>query len=114
MGNPISHWELMVNDVCQAMSYYSNVFDWQFDTSGDYTLIKTGLEPGGGMLTKPEGAPGPALNIYFQVDDVEITLNKAIAAGATMIAPKTEVPGMGYWAMFADPDGIPVGLWQRL
>ncbi|MFH0916793.1 MAG: VOC family protein [bacterium] len=114
MGNPIVHWELMVNDPVRAKKFYTSVLDWEFDESAvpGYTMIKTGAEPGGGMMAKPEMAPMCALNTYFHVEDVEATLAKATAAGATMIAPKTAIPGMGYWAMFADPDGIPIGLFQ--
>ena len=32
--------------------------------------------------------------------------------GATVLSPKTPIPGIGFWAMFADPDGIPIGLLQ--
>lgn len=115
MGNPIVHWELMVNDPAGAKKFYSSILDWEFDESAvpGYTMIKTGAEPGGGMMAKPEMAPMCALNTYFQVEDVEATLAKATAAGATMIAPKTAIPGMGYWAMFTDPDGIPIGLFQK-
>jgi uncharacterized protein len=114
MGNPISHWELMVADLAKGKEFYSTIFDWEIDDSSypDYSLIKTGAEPGGGMMVKPDMAPSHALNTYFQVDDVDVTLAKAVAAGGTMIAPKTAIPGIGYWAMFADPDGIPIGILQ--
>ena len=114
MGNPIVHWELMVSDVTRAKAFYSSIFDWEWDETAfpGYPIIRTGADPGGGMMAKPEMAPMCALNTYFQVQDVEATLAKAIEAGATVVAPKTEVPGVGHWAMFADPDGIPIGLLQ--
>ena len=114
MGNPIVHWELMVNDVDKAKAFYASVFDWEWDetTFPGYTGIKTGSDPGGGMMARPEMAPACALNTYFGVEDVEATLAKAVEAGATIIAPKTAIPGIGHWAMFADPDGIPVALFQ--
>jgi hypothetical protein len=114
MGNPIVHWELMVSDVAKARAFYSSVFDWEWDESAfpGYPVIKTGTDPAGGMMAKPETAPACALNTYFGVEDVETTLAKAIEAGATMIAPKTAIPGIGHWAMFTDPDGIPVALFQ--
>jgi predicted enzyme related to lactoylglutathione lyase len=114
MGNPIVHFELMVGDPAKAKAFYSSIFDWEWDESSfpGYTAIKTGTEPGGGMMAKPEMAPMCALNTYFGVEDVEATLAKAIAAGATVIAPKTPIPGIGHWAMFADPDGIPVAVFQ--
>lgn len=114
MGNPISHWELAVGDLARGKEFYSRIFDWEFDetTFPGYSMIKTGADPGGGMMAKPDMAPACALNTYFQVEDVEATLAKATGAGATVIAPKTAIPGVGYWAMFADPDGIPIGILQ--
>ena len=114
MGNPIVHWELLVADEAEGKKFYGNVFDWEFNESAfpGYSLINTGAEPGGGILTKPDMALHFGLNHYFQVDDVEATLAKAAAAGARVLAPKTAIPGVGHWAMFADPDGIPIGILQ--
>jgi hypothetical protein len=116
MGNPIGHWELMVDDVARAKAFYSSVFDWEWDekTFPGYPIIKTGAEPGGGLMARPESAPACALNTYFLVEDIEAVLRKAAAAGATVIAPKTPIPGVGHWAMFADPDGISIGLLQTV
>ncbi|OFW61019.1 MAG: hypothetical protein A2133_04390 [Actinobacteria bacterium RBG_16_64_13] len=114
MGNPIVHFELMVTDPAKAKGFYTKVFDWTIEESSmpGYSMITTGTPPAGGMMAKPEMAPMSALNTYFGVDDVDATLAKAVAAGATTIAPKMEIPGMGYWAMFTDPDGIPIGIFQ--
>jgi predicted enzyme related to lactoylglutathione lyase len=114
MGNPIVHFELMVNDMARAKSFYSSIFDWAIDDSAipGYSMITTGEPPAGGMMARPEMAPMCALNVYFGVADVDATLAKAVAAGATLVVPKTEIPGMGHWAMFADLDGIPVGIFQ--
>jgi len=114
VGNPIVHWELMVSDTAKAKAFYSSVFDWEWDeaTFPGYQGIRTGTEPPGGMMARPEMVPMSALNTYFGVDDIEATLAKATKAGATVVAPKTPLPGIGFWAMFADPDGIPVGLFQ--
>jgi hypothetical protein len=114
MGNPVVHWELMVNDQQKAIAFYSAVFDWEIDQTSmpGYPMVLTGAEPPGGMMLKPVQVPTCALNTYFGVDDIEATLAKAVAAGATVLAPKTEVAGVGYWAMFLDPDGIPIGIFQ--
>ena len=114
MGNPIVHFELMVNDMAKAKAFYSTVFDWKIDESAmpGYSMVSTGTAPEGGMMARPESAPMCALNVYYGVADIEATLAKAVAAGATTMVPKTEIPGMGAWAMFMDPDGIPVGIFQ--
>jgi predicted enzyme related to lactoylglutathione lyase len=114
MANPLFHWELMVGDVDQAKDFYAKVFDWEVDELSfpNYPLIKTGGTPGGAILAKPQGVAASALNVYFHTDDIESTLARAMVLGATVLAPKTPIPGIGFWAMFADPDGIPIGLLQ--
>jgi len=114
MPNPLFHWELMVSDVPKAIDFYSKVFDWEFDEKSfpAYPLIKTGDTPGGAVMAKPSHSPAPALNIYFHVQDIESTLTRALVQGATVIAPRTPILGIGFWAMFADPDGIVIGLIQ--
>jgi predicted enzyme related to lactoylglutathione lyase len=114
MPNPLFHWELMVNDVPKAIEFYSKVFDWEIDEKSvpTYPLIKTGNTPGGAFFGKPSRVPECALNTYFYVEDIEETLTRAQALGATILAPKTPIIGLGYWAMFADPDGIHIGLLQ--
>jgi hypothetical protein len=64
------------------------------------------------MLAKPETAPACALTTYFAVDDLEAALGRAAEAGATIVVPATAIEGVGLWAMFADPDGIPIALLQ--
>lgn len=113
MPNPIVHWEFMVEDVAKATAFYRRVFDWTFTPAGpEYTLIGTGAEPGGGLMARPPGAPMSALNTYFRVDDLDRTLRAAVEAGATVIVPRMEVPGVGWFAMFVDPERIPVGVMQ--
>ncbi len=114
MGNPLVHWELMVGDLEKGKKFYSSVFDWEIEESSfpGYAMIKTGADPGGAMMAKPDAAPLPSLNTYFGVHDVEATLAKATAAGGTLLIPKTAIPGVGYWASFTDPDGILIGVFQ--
>jgi len=114
MNNPLCHWELMVSDVKKAQQFYGKVFDWKFDDSSTpgYTLIQTGSEPTGGMMAKPSEAPACGLGSYFLVNSIEQTLSKASQAKAAVVCPKTEIPGIGWFAVFTDPDGIPVGIFE--
>lgn len=112
MANPIVHWELMVGDVERAKAFYGRVFGWQFSSYGpEYTMIETGTPPGGGMMPKPASAPSAALNVYFEVADIERSLREVVEAGGTVVVPKTEIPP-GWFAMFVDPEGIAVGILQ--
>lgn len=116
MSNPICHWELMVSNVEKTKTFYRSVFDWTFDERSfpGYTMIATGKEPGGGLMAKPASAPMAALNVYFQVDDLQRTLAKVVESGGRVIVPKTEIPGIGWFAMFQDPENIAVGLLQEV
>lgn len=112
-ANPLIHWELMVADVERAKAFYRRVFDWSFTAAGpEYTLIATGSDPGGGLMKRPPGVAMSSLNSYFRVDDVDRTLREAVEAGATVIVAKMEIPGVGWFAMFLDPDQIPIGIMQ--
>ncbi len=115
MPKPLCHFELMTNDQQKCKAFYGAVFDWNFDDASmpGYTLINTGTEPSGGVFPKPAEAPGVCLNVYFQVDNIDATLKNAAERGAEVLVPKTEIPGnIGHFAVFADPEGIPVGLMQ--
>ena len=114
MGNPLCHWEFMVNDVEKSKAFYGKVFDWEFDESSypGYCLVKTGKDPEGGMMKKPPEAPCTSLSQYFLVDDIDATLAKAQELGASVALPKMEIPNVGFAGMFVDPDGIPVGLFE--
>lgn len=114
MGNPLFHWEIMVDDSEAAIEFYSRVFDWEFDVEHfpRYPLIKTGDNPGGAIFPKPKSAPNAKsqVNVYFHVDDIEDTLARVKDHGGTVIAPKMAIPGIGYYAMFTDPEGVSVGI----
>lgn len=116
MGNPLCHFEFMSSDLQKAKQFYGRVFDWTFNGGGmpGYVMIGTGKSPDGGIMVKPAEAPHYALHNYFLVDSIEETLSKVSAAGGNVIKGKTEIPNIGHWAMFADPDGICVGLFEGL
>lgn len=113
MPNNLCHFEFMVSDVEKAKRFYTTIFDWKLDenTMSGYTMIDAGVAPGGGIVKKPDDAPTYAMSIYFCVDSIDETLKKIEAAGGTVEVPKTEIP-VGFWALFLDPDGIPVGLFE--
>ena len=105
----------MVSDVAKAKEFYKKVFNWTYeDWSGPmpYTMIKPDKEPGGGIMKKPDEAPHFGLSVYFQVDDIDATLAKAKEAGGKVMIERQPIPDMGSWAMFMDPDGIPISIYE--
>ena len=114
MSNPLCHFELMTGDPSKCKAFYGAVFGWQFDDESmpGYTLVQTGHEPTGAIFQKPPEAPGVCVNVYFQVDNIEATLEKVGQGDGRVLVPKTEIPNVGHFAMFTDPEGIVIGIMQ--
>ena len=56
------------------------------------------------------GAPAAFFEVT-SLDDLEAALQRAEELGGTRLVPPTDPPaGYGRFALFADPDGTPVGL----
>jgi predicted enzyme related to lactoylglutathione lyase len=55
-----------------------------------------------------EGIP-PNWFAYIAVDDVDARMKNATAAGAALVRPIFEVPGVGRIAIIKDPIGAAVG-----
>jgi predicted enzyme related to lactoylglutathione lyase len=117
MPNPFVHVELATTDLAKAKAFYGKLFDWKLEDvpmgPGDtYTLIKVGEGTGGGMLRQPvPGAPSAWL-AYVLVEDVDEATRKATSLGAKLLHEVTEVPGMGWFSVIADPTGAPLALWK--
>jgi len=117
MGQPVAMFEIISNDHERVGKFYAELFGWTIDTNptwGGYGLVDThsgeGAVPGG---IGPSMAPGDAgVKIYVRVEDLEAELARAAELGGTRLVGPTELPdGYGTFALFADPDGNPVGLW---
>lgn len=116
MANPFVHIELNTTDVAKAKSFYGKLFDWQLEdmpmTDGTYTMIKVGEGTGGGLMKHPiAGAPSAWL-AYVLVDDIKAATGKAKSLGAAILKDVTEIPGMGWFSVIADPTGAALGIWQ--
>lgn len=116
MGNPIIHWEFVVPNAEKARTFYRKLFDWRFDDKAfpGYTIIDTGHDPDGALTSQPRPTPMAGLNTYFEVGDLRRTLTTVVELGGKILVPRTEIPNMGSYAMFADPDGVAVGVLQPL
>lgn len=114
MPNPFVHVELMSKDIEKSKQFYSALFDWELEPipNMDYTLIKVGEGVGGGMMPKPHPDMPDHWLAYVAVDDVKASTEKAKSLGATVYKDVTEIPGMGWFSVIADPTGAAIALWQ--
>ena len=114
MGNPLVHFDFAADDPGALAEFYRGLFDWKIEKWGDgddaYWMIDTGTEPGGGIMARAH--PGQTGSIYFHVASVDESAKQAQELGATLVVPKTEVPGMGWFAILVDPAGNGFALWE--
>jgi len=110
---PIAHIEIPTTNTDAAGQFYHAVFGWKIETNQAYNYVTFESEGG------PRGGfTGPAeptyqqhrLLVYLATEDIDATLATIEAHGGTTILPKTEIPHVGWWAVFADPAGNHLGL----
>ena len=115
--HPIVHIEIPARDPNATGEFYAAVFGWKVeaDASMDYVMFDPGVQPGGGF-PKIDGEmfKGNDLIVYIDADDIEATLAKIEAHGGKALLPKTEIPTIGWFAIFADPDGNRMALFKSL
>jgi predicted enzyme related to lactoylglutathione lyase len=109
--------ELMTNDVDRAGAFYTELFGYTVETQRmgdfDYTSFMNGGRPAAGMMAiRPdmgEGIP-PHWAIYLAVEDCDATAAKAESLGGRVIAPASDIPEVGRFAIIADPQGAVFGI----
>ena len=103
--------ELVTTDAKAANDFYSRLLGWSTEDMPmegmTYTILKVGEEGVGGVMSTPPGAEGtpPHWGVYVTVDDVDATARKAEELGAKTIVPPTDIPDVGRFYMFQDPQG---------
>lgn len=123
----VTHFEIPADDVARAKEFYGSTFGWNLQDyemdGGTYTIIGTvaidekqvPTEPGainGGLMKRSADTPNPVITIT--VAAIDDTLKKIEAAGGSTVTPRTEIPNMGAFAYFKDPEGNTMGLWEDL
>jgi predicted enzyme related to lactoylglutathione lyase len=111
------YWnELMTHDPERAKRFYADTIGWTYEAmpmpDGTYWVAKMGDTPVGGIfpMSGPDfdGMPEQWMS-YLAVDDVDARLKKATAAGAKIMKPPVDVPGVGRIAVVQEPGGACVG-----
>jgi len=110
----INHIEFPADDVERAKAFYAAVAGWEFsamDGVPDYWLFRTS-EGYGGAIGKRGISTGPALRDYIEVASIDDALAASDRTGGTTKEPKTEIEGMGWYAVVTDPEGSEIGLFH--
>ncbi len=103
--------ELMTSDQNSAKAFYTSLFGWETEEMAmegmDYTVVKVGEEPIGGIMLKSPDCKEmpPAWGLYVTVDDIDATAAKVEDLGGRIIRPPTDIPKVGRFCVLQDPQG---------
>jgi predicted enzyme related to lactoylglutathione lyase len=116
MSSPLMHFELIAKNPNQLKSFYTQLFGWRPEEypGMSYTLLHSDA-PGAASAAVGSADMGlaPGMTAYAQVDDVDQFLTRARELGAAEVLQEPyDVPHVGRFAVFRDPEGNRVGLWQ--
>ena len=112
------HWnELMTRNVEKARKFYAETIGWTYDAmampeGGTYTLAMSGDMPVAGIFdisgSDYNGVPESWMP-YIAVDNVDERVKRATKAGAKVMKPAFDVPGVGRIVILEEPGGAGVG-----
>jgi predicted enzyme related to lactoylglutathione lyase len=110
-GHGTIYWnELMTRDVEAAKAFYAKTVGWTFSampmSDGTYWIF---MPPGadqaaGGMMQFTDG-PTDVWFTYIHIDDLDAALERATAAGGSVVRAPFVVPGVGRIAIVSDSNG---------
>jgi hypothetical protein len=113
------YWnELTTRDPEDAKTFYGGLLGWSFDgmpmsEGKTYWIAKQGGDPVAGLFDisgdKFEDVPESWVG-YIAVDDVDARVTKATAAGAKLMKPAFDVPGVGRIVILLDPHDAAIAL----
>jgi predicted enzyme related to lactoylglutathione lyase len=112
------YWnELLARNVERAKKFYADTMGWTYDAmpmgpGGTYWIAKMGDQPVAGIfdINGPDYKGVPECWMpYIAVDDVDARVKKAVAAGAKLMKPAFDVPGVGRIAILTEPGGAGIG-----
>jgi len=113
-------YELLTTNTEGATAFYKRVIGWDAADSElpgmAYTILTAGADRIGGLMALPdearaEGAP-PGWMGYIAVDDVDAYAKTAKEAGGSIRRVPDDIPGVGRFAVVADPHGAVFTLFQ--
>jgi predicted enzyme related to lactoylglutathione lyase len=125
----VVHFEMPYQDRERMKTFYETAFGWQTQSlgaeMGNY-VVATTTEPGpngfpanpgainGGFYERPADPAGHAPSVVIAVGDVHEAMRKITAAGGTLLGEPMEIPGVGQYVSFRDPEGNRVSILQPL
>lgn len=125
--NPVIHFEFPYENAARIARFYEQVFGWQTEAlgaeMGNYVLATTTpvdaekrpTKPGainGGFFEKKPDWPLQQPSIVVAVADVKASMEVVTSAGGKVLGEPMDLPGVGRYVSFTDPEGNRVSMLQ--
>lgn len=117
MANQIVFFEIPADDPKKLMDFYRKLFGWRIERQSpqaDYWTVVTsedGTGINGGILKR--SVPTQASLNYVRVDSVDDVCKKVEGRDGRVVHQRQPMPGVGWFAIAADPEGNLFGLFQE-
>jgi predicted enzyme related to lactoylglutathione lyase len=120
------HFEIHVDNMERATTFYGEVFGWKFEDWTDYAgmpyfgaVTGDASVPGiNGALMQRQGPPPQpnqpmnGFSCTMGVEDYDATEAKILANGGQVALPKYALPGMAWQGYYVDTEGNVFGIHQ--
>ena len=124
--NPVVHFEMPYDDGERMAKFYRDAFGWQTQMlgaeMGNYVLATTTetdesgpKKPGainGGFFAKRPDWPAQYPSLVIAVDDIQTAIRQVTEAGGKVLGEPMEIPAVGQYVSFFDPEGNRVSMLQ--
>ncbi|MCU0757650.1 MAG: VOC family protein [Steroidobacteraceae bacterium] len=121
--NAIVWFDLYVDDLARASTFYESVFQRPLEVMDDPTgetemrAFPTDMQAygaGGALVKSAHARPGMGGTvIYFSVEDCAVEAARVAIAGGTLVRPKLSIGEFGFVALCRDTEGNLFGLNSR-
>lgn len=118
--NAVGWFDIFVDDLDRAVTFYETVFDRQLEAIGDPTgesqmrafpTEMTGYGAGGAISKADHARPGPGGTVvYFQSEDCAVETGRVTEAGGVVLRPKFSIGEFGFVSLCQDTEGNIFGI----
>jgi uncharacterized protein len=118
--NAIGWFDIYVNDMKRAVSFYESVLKQKLEKIGDPTgeaqMMSfpgdmTAYGAAGALVKSAHSAPGiGGTMVYFSVEDCAVEQSRVVAAGGSIVRPKFSIGEFGWVTLCTDTEGNMFGL----
>jgi uncharacterized protein len=115
-----TYFDLTVRDMAAARRFFEAALGWRFERFPmpyEYYRIQAGpagepgIDGGIGALADASAAEGrPMTQVTVEVPQLDAALARVTQAGGSVIEPRMQIPGIGWYATCAEPGGLRFGL----